>query len=213
MMKIYNSKWSAAETDGNSVRVPTGKSASVLVVHQAGKNSLSYELGAGSTLILFNFYGKGCEVRSSFSLSENSRLEIRDLFTGGAKADISIPMEKKGCMLDLLAKGIIEDKQFSSYSALASVGKHASGANVNLEEHAYLLGEGARATLVPGLEIINNDVSARHASSMRELDEEQLFYLMSRGLSREEAKNEILSGFVMHEKERVKELFGYSVEL
>jgi Fe-S cluster assembly protein SufD len=57
------------------------------------------------------------------------------------------------------------------------------------------LSDQARVDVVPSLEIAANDVRVGHGSAAGKLDEEQLFYLMSRGLSRPEAVRMLLRGF------------------
>jgi hypothetical protein len=65
-----------------------------------------------------------------------------------------------------------------------------------LAGHAILLNKGSIADAIPGLEIETNEVKATHSASVSQIDEEQIFYLMCRGLDRESAKREIVNGFV-----------------
>jgi Fe-S cluster assembly scaffold protein SufB len=65
-----------------------------------------------------------------------------------------------------------------------------------LAGHAILLDRGAKSDAIPGLEIETNEVKATHSASVAQLDENQIFYLMSRGLSRESAEREIVNGFL-----------------
>jgi Fe-S cluster assembly scaffold protein SufB len=64
-----------------------------------------------------------------------------------------------------------------------------------LSAHGLLLSKGARGEFIPGLEIAANDVSASHGATTGQIDEEQLFYLMVRGISRPEAERIIVQGF------------------
>ena len=65
-----------------------------------------------------------------------------------------------------------------------------------LSDHTLLLSPQARADSVPGLEIRAQDVKAAHAASAGQLDEEQMFYLMSRGLDPARARHLIVVGFL-----------------
>lgn len=65
-----------------------------------------------------------------------------------------------------------------------------------LTEKLLLLGDQARAVVEPSLEIKADDVRASHAATVSKIDEEQLFYLMSRGLTRKEAERVIEKGFM-----------------
>jgi len=61
--------------------------------------------------------------------------------------------------------------------------------------HSLLLSEKARADALPILEIEADDVRCKHGSTTGMVDDEQVFYLMSRGLSRQEAQRMIVQGF------------------
>ena len=66
-----------------------------------------------------------------------------------------------------------------------------------LSYHALLLSPDARAKPIPRLEVLTKEVaSLGHAASVGKIDAEQLFYLQSRGLSRDEAKKVIVGGFL-----------------
>ena len=62
--------------------------------------------------------------------------------------------------------------------------------------HAILLDRGAKSDSIPGLEIETNEVKATHSASVAQMDENQIFYLTTRGLGREGAKREIVAGFL-----------------
>jgi Fe-S cluster assembly protein SufD len=64
-----------------------------------------------------------------------------------------------------------------------------------LSEHNLLLSKHCRAEAIPGLEIGANEVSASHGATTGQIDEEQLFYLMARGLPKDEAERIIVQGF------------------
>src|SRR5260370_23253514 len=58
------------------------------------------------------------------------------------------------------------------------------------------LSKKARADAIPGLEIFTNEVKATHSGSVSQVDEEQIFYLMSRGLTHSEAQRMVILGFL-----------------
>lgn len=212
-MHFMKTKESSVAISNNSYSIQDGKTATMLFIHENGEAQKTIKIGKGASVKIFSVYGGGATIANSFELSENSTLEIHDIFSGNAKVDNKIPIEERNCTLNLMAKGTVKENESSSYFANAKIGKNASNANVNLEEHAYLLAKGAKATLLPGLEIINSEVNARHASSISEIDAEQIFYLMSRGFPEQEARKEIVSGFIAHEAEKIKQLFNYSVKI
>ena len=96
----------------------------------------------------------------------------------------------------VLVKSVMKDNSKSLFKGMIKIGKYAKASESYLAGHAILLDKGAKSDAIPGLEIETNEVKATHSASVAQLDEAQIFYLMSRGLSRELAKREIVSGFL-----------------
>jgi FeS assembly protein SufD len=96
----------------------------------------------------------------------------------------------------VLVKSVMKDSSKSLFKGMIKIGKHAKASESYLAGHAILLDKGAKSDAIPGLEIETNEVKATHSASVAQIDEAQIFYLMSRGLSRELAKREIVSGFL-----------------
>ena len=98
---------------------------------------------------------------------------------------------------DLLSKGVFLDRARGYFKGLIEIERTAKGTDSFLGEFAMLLARKARSVAIPSLEIDQPDVRrASHASSVGPIDETQIFYLMSRGLSREEALKSIVLGFL-----------------
>ena len=96
---------------------------------------------------------------------------------------------------DLLFKGAVEDEAQSVYSGLIRIRKDAQKSNANQSNRNLVLTEGAEAKSVPNLEIEADDVKCSHASTVGPIDDEQLYYLASRGVPPEEAERLIVLGF------------------
>lgn len=96
---------------------------------------------------------------------------------------------------DLLFKGAVADSARSVYSGLIRVKKGASGTAAFQTNRNLVLSEGAHADSVPNLEIEENDVKCSHASAVGPVDEDQLYYLESRGVPPEAAERLIVLGF------------------
>jgi Fe-S cluster assembly scaffold protein SufB len=96
----------------------------------------------------------------------------------------------------VLVKSVMRDDSKSLFKGMIKIGKEAKAAESYLAGHAILLDRGAKSDAIPGLEIETNEVKATHSASVAQLDENQIFYLMSRGLSRESAEREIVNGFL-----------------
>ena len=95
----------------------------------------------------------------------------------------------------LLFKGTVSDRSRSVYTGLIRVGKEARGTNAFQTNRNIKLSEEAWAESVPNLEIENNDVHCSHASAVGPIDEEQRFYLESRGVPTVVAERLIVAGF------------------
>jgi Fe-S cluster assembly protein SufD len=81
---------------------------------------------------------------------------------------------------------------------------HATGTDTYEENRNLLLSDGARADSVPNLEIETGEVvGAGHASTTGRFDDEQLFYLMARGIPEEQARRLVVRGFFTEIVERI----------
>jgi Fe-S cluster assembly scaffold protein SufB len=96
----------------------------------------------------------------------------------------------------VLSKSVMKDNSKSLFKGMIKINKNGKSAESFLAGHAILLDKGAKSDTIPGLEIETNEVRATHSASVAQIDENQIFYLMCRGLSNEEAKREIVSGFL-----------------
>jgi Fe-S cluster assembly protein SufD len=99
------------------------------------------------------------------------------------------------CTSNLLFKGAVGGHSRSVYTGMIRVGKDARGTNAFQTNRNVKLSDGAWAESVPNLVIENNDVRCSHASAVGPVDEEQRFYLESRGVPSEDAERLIVSGF------------------
>ncbi|MGA7367766.1 MAG: SufD family Fe-S cluster assembly protein [Nitrososphaeraceae archaeon] len=96
----------------------------------------------------------------------------------------------------VLVKSVMRDKSKSLFKGMIKIGKDAKASESYLAGHAILLDKDAKSDAIPGLEIETNEVKATHSASVAQLDEAQIYYLMCRGLNRDSAKREIVSGFL-----------------
>ena len=109
------------------------------------------------------------------------------------------------------SKSISKDGGRSSYRGLVKVANGAKGARSKVVCDALILDKASRSDTYPVMEIDEADVSIAHEASVSRIQEEQLFYLMSRGLSETEASTMIVNGFI---EPLVKELpMEYAVEM
>ncbi len=98
---------------------------------------------------------------------------------------------------DLLSKGVFTDKARGYIKGLIDIPYSGRGTDSFLGEFSMLLQRSARSVTIPSLEIDQPDCRrAMHSSSVAPIDETQVFYLMSRGLSEDDARKAIVMGFL-----------------
>ncbi len=102
-----------------------------------------------------------------------------------------------------ISKGVVKDKARSIFKGMIRIDKNAKNSRAYLAEHAMILSKDALADAIPGLEIETNEVKATHSASVSQINEEEIFYLTSRGLSQDEAKKLIIVGFFEPIVERI----------
>lgn len=119
------------------------------------------------------------------------RLEKSERFTGLVK----VIHQAQETVSRIKFNGVLFDQAQVDLNGLVRIEKRAKKADGFFRAN-FLLFDEARAMPMPFLEILNNDVKAGHAVTVSKIDEEQLFYLMSRGLQRREAIEMIVGGFL-----------------
>lgn len=96
---------------------------------------------------------------------------------------------------NMFLKGAVEDEAHSVFTGLIRIEEEAQKVNAYQTNRNLVLGDAASAESVPNLEILANDVKCGHASTVGPLDEEQRYYLMSRGLDRVRSDRLQVRGF------------------
>jgi Fe-S cluster assembly protein SufB len=111
----------------------------------------------------------------------------------------------------ITSKSISKSGGRASYRGLLKVHDTAEGSKSNVVCDALLMDETSRSDTYPYIEIDAQDVTVGHEASVSKVGEEQLFYLMSRGLTEEAAATMVVSGFI---EPLVKELpMEYAIEM
>lgn len=130
---------------------------------------------------------------------KGSSVEMLGLFfaEGGQHFDFRTLQEHaaESCNSDLLYKGALKDVSRSVYSGMIRVDEGAAGTDAYQANRNLVLSDHAKADSKPELEILNNDVRCTHGASVGQVDEEELFYLESRGIPPDEAQRLIVDGF------------------
>lgn len=156
---------------------------------QANLSLNSVSLG-GSSLRLKNdckLEGRGASgnIMSLYFATNEQRFDFRTFQKHSGKDTNS----------NLLFKGAVDEKAGLVYSGMVRIAPEAQGSNAVQANHNLKLSQDAWVESVPNLEIENNDVVCSHATTVGPVDEEQRFYLESRGVSEFEAEKLIVAGF------------------
>jgi Fe-S cluster assembly protein SufD len=104
---------------------------------------------------------------------------------------------------DFAFKGALRDRATSVWRGMIRVEPDAQKTNAYQENRNLMLSPTTHAVPIPGLEILANDVRCTHGATVGQVDREQLFYLMARGLSRAEAERLIVRGFFTDVLDRI----------
>ncbi len=97
---------------------------------------------------------------------------------------------------DILQHGVLLDKSHIVFNGIGFIVKGATGSNAYQSSRMLTLSSDAKADANPMLLIDENDVMAGHGASLGRIDEEQLYYLQSRGLTRKESSRLLVHGFL-----------------
>lgn len=96
-------------------------------------------------------------------------------------------------------RSALTDRSSCAIEGAWKIEKNGHGADTHFAHHTLLLSAGATAKTSPNLEIKTDDVKAGHAASVGKVDEDALFYLLSRGLTPEQARAMLVQGFFENE--------------
>jgi Fe-S cluster assembly protein SufD len=108
------------------------------------------------------------------------------------------------CESDFAFKGALRDEATAVWRGMIRVEKDAQKTNAYQECRNLMLSPTTHAVPIPGLEILANDVRCTHGATVGRVNREDLFYLMSRGLTRPEAERLIVRGFFQDVLDRIE---------
>ncbi len=136
-------------------------------------------------------------------------LYIYGLYTGKKDDDFHIETIQKhtapGSLSDLFIKGVFEDNSRLVYQGLIRLEKSAQQSHAYQKNQNLILSPDVFVDSRPFLEILANDVFCTHGSTTGKLNKDQVFYAISRGLSRKKAEDMLVQGFIDEIYNKVKE--------
>lgn len=142
-------------------------------------------------------------------LVEGEEMEILGIVDAREKGDYVVKVladhVAKNTFGRVIIKGVAQNGARIKMDGMVKIEKGARLTNSFLEMRVLLLDKKSSAVAEPKLEIENNEVKASHAASVGKIDDDQIFYLKSRGIEEDEAKAIIVEGFLKDIKLRINE--------
>ena len=125
-------------------------------------------------------------------------LKVVALSSGRQVQGIDTRVTNYGCnsIGNILQHGVILERATLTFNGIGHIIKGAKGADAQQESRVLMLSDQARSDANPILLIDENDVTAGHAASIGQVDPEDMYYLMSRGLDKETAERLVVRGFL-----------------
>ncbi len=127
-----------------------------------------------------------CRIRCAYKVARGQQINL------ATKVSHKAPNTQS----DTRIRGVMADGGISRYVGTVIVEKTAHKSVSNLEDRTLVIGEGTRNHAEPVMQIETSDVSASHASTTGRVDEGQLYYLQSRGLSYDESVDLLVHAFL-----------------
>lgn len=193
--------------------------ADVLITEESHHNT--YILIEEHARLRYNTSAKGDVMRTIY-MQANSRLLWHDVSFDGSNAHNAVHLSGEGAEArfaslmfanrgvaqtanmiheashtssNMLTRAVLLESAKGTYRGLIKINPKASGCDAHQREDTLLLGDQAKMDAVPILEISNNNVKCSHGVTLGQVDDEQLFYLESRGIERSDAVTMIVQGF------------------
>jgi Fe-S cluster assembly protein SufD len=141
---------------------------------------------SGDYLVELVGQGAEAEITGAFLAENSDKIDI----------NITIHHKAKNTLANTTLRGVGRDKSSIRFFGRIIIAKDCGMSNSFLTERILLLSDKATAIAVPELEILTDDVKCSHAASVSQIPEQQLFYLMSRGIPRKQAEDLIVDGFL-----------------
>ena len=142
-------------------------------------------LSRHDTGVVFTAEGAECFIDGLYMLNGSQHGDTHSII------DHAVPH----CTSHQTYKGVLGDKSHAVFNGKVFVGENARGTNAEQSNKNLLLSNEARIDTKPQLEIFNDDVKCAHGATVGQLEDEEVFYLLSRGLHRDLARNLLTYGF------------------
>jgi Fe-S cluster assembly protein SufD len=185
----------AAQQKSQQIWLPSGEDVEVR------RAEITIEAGADLALFVLNTASEYGRIELDVTLREGARFSLNAANIGTGTSTLEIVTiarhDEPSAVSRQTVRSVLGGKATGSYLGKVAVARDAQKSDGEQSVKAMLLDRGATANCKPELEIYADDVKCAHGASVGELDPNQLFYAMSRGLDPAAAKALLLEGFVM----------------
>ena len=179
------------------ITIAQGLAKSGVVLLRGGENrawDITVGSGASYSLTIVALPGDGaidCDIAVRFE-GEGGDCRLKGLYLAGGSSSVNIKVNMvhnyPNCSSRQLFKGILSGVARTGFFGLINVPQKCIGTEAYQENHNLLLSDGCRAQSLPQLEIYADDVRCSHGATFGRLNEDELFYLRSRGIDLAEAQ-------------------------
>lgn len=171
----------------------------------------AFAVGKNEKKQLVLFLTKPQEISLNINLTgENAEAEILGIIIGQKDRVINLHTTQNHLAphtkSNLLLKSVMSNSSCLNFTGLIKIEKAAQKSLAYQRNENILLSSQAKVNSKPYLEILANDVLCTHGATMGEIDQEQIFYLESRGLNRQAASNLIIKGFLYSVLDKISDL-------
>lgn len=162
-------------------------------------NTFYFNLGGfrGKTLIENSLIGK-LAYSNIYGASALKKKEFLDV-------EVTVKHLESKTDSKLKFKSVVKDKSHNLFTGNLFIPKSSSGVSASQISNNLLMNRTARAEAMPKLEVFADDVKCSHGATIGEVSVDQMFFLMSRGLTEEEARNLIVEGFFSEIIDKIEE--------
>jgi len=189
-------------------------------IHLFPNQRFFIETGAKLNYLLVEEGGQLVKRQMEFQLKgENSDATLSGIYHAGESRQFIYNTRQdhlaSNTISDLLFKGVLSKNAYALWQGNIFVGDGTHGVDGYQMNRNLLLGENVQAQSIPGLEILTDDVKCSHGVAMSNIDEDQLFYLSSRGIDETTAARLIVGGFIEDGLKRMKDkrLHNYAARM
>ncbi len=148
---------------------------------------------------IFYFENKNGEITFSIKC-EKAKVFIFGLYQGKENNKFNLKTiqqhKQPNSESHLLIKTVLDDKSQLNYEGKIKIEKPAQKTKASLKNENLTVSDDAKVTTLPQLEILPNDVKCSHSATISDLNKDQLYFLMSRGVSKSDAKELLIQGFI-----------------